>query len=472
MKNNRLGNLILKTLFKNKNIISVNIVGSYSEKKNLNTVGDIDVVVICKKISKKIINKLKSDLDNLNKKKITKVKLVINSSFGPLKIKRDNYIPIHLMIYDVQSHIDHVTSSPFTCYDWERTNWYKGISLKEIYPVRNLQLNDFFNARRNSQEYLKELNKNKISIRNFKFKKQKVFLKKELVKINSKNRGEFVFHIINFLIMNLYKFIIKENLKISNAKFKDMFMKITKDKKLFNSFKKLKKNKENKTNFYSKDIIKTGKQFINKYHRYLNQIKKNSSLVVFSRHQKTLSNKKNVFLGSGSDPDIIYKKAKKISNNNFDLLITSQLKRAKNSEKYFNFKSKLTNKLLNEINYGKAEGLKFNIFKTKYPKIIKSWSRGVDVKFPNGESTSDVKRRVLKFLNYLKKLNNKKSIIIITHSFFLRVLIGVIYNFDLKKIYKINIDHLKQFEFTKIKKQFSSNIQRSDIKKFYEQIND
>ena len=72
MKNDQLGNLILKTLFKNKNILSVNIVGSYSEKKNLNTVGDIDVVVICKKITKKIINKLKFDLKNLNRKKILK----------------------------------------------------------------------------------------------------------------------------------------------------------------------------------------------------------------------------------------------------------------------------------------------------------------------------------------------------------------------------------------------------------------
>ena len=101
MKNDQLGNLILKTLFKNKNILSVNIVGSYSEKKNLNTVGDIDVVVICKKITKKIINKLKFDLKNLNRKKNTKVKLIINSSFGPLKIKKENHVPIHLMIYDI-----------------------------------------------------------------------------------------------------------------------------------------------------------------------------------------------------------------------------------------------------------------------------------------------------------------------------------------------------------------------------------
>ena len=129
MKNDQLGNLILKTLFKNKNILSVNIVGSYSEKKNLNT-----VVVICKKITKKIINKLKFDLKNLNRKKNTKVKLIINSSFGPLKIKKENHVPIHLMIYDILTHINHVTSSPFTCYDWERTNWYKGISLKVKTP--------------------------------------------------------------------------------------------------------------------------------------------------------------------------------------------------------------------------------------------------------------------------------------------------------------------------------------------------
>ena len=261
-------------------------------------------------------------------------------------------------------------------------------------------------------------------------------------------------------------------MKISKTNFKKIFMKITNDKKLFNSFEKLKKDKERRSNFYSKSIITTGKKFINKYHNYLNQLKKDSTLIIFTRHQKTLLNKKNTFLGSGSNPDIIYNKVKKINNNNFDLLVTSQLKRAKNSGKYFNFKKRLTNKLLNEINYGKAEGLKFNVFKNNYPKIVNSWSKGIDIRFPNGENTLDVKKRVLKFLNYLKRLNSKKSVVVITHSFFLRVLIGIIYNLDLKKIYKIRIDHLKELQFIRIGKQLSTNIQRSDIRIFYEQIND
>ena len=107
------------------------------------------------------------------------------------------------MIYDINSHIDHVTSSPFTCYDWERSNWFKGIHLKNIYPVTNLQLRDFFNSRRSATEYLSDLSQNRISIREHKYKKNKVIFKKKFIKIDPRNRGEFVYHIIYFLVLNL-----------------------------------------------------------------------------------------------------------------------------------------------------------------------------------------------------------------------------------------------------------------------------
>ena len=42
----KLREIILNSLIKNKGIISVNIVGSFTETNNLDTVGDIDVVVI------------------------------------------------------------------------------------------------------------------------------------------------------------------------------------------------------------------------------------------------------------------------------------------------------------------------------------------------------------------------------------------------------------------------------------------
>ena len=61
-----LGNKILQNIFKNKEVISASIVGSYTEKKNLNKIGDIDVVVICKKLTKNLIKKLIKDVNKIN----------------------------------------------------------------------------------------------------------------------------------------------------------------------------------------------------------------------------------------------------------------------------------------------------------------------------------------------------------------------------------------------------------------------
>ena len=64
----KLREIILNSLIKDKGIISVNIVGSFTETNNLDTVGDIDVVVICKKITKKLIKKLNSKIKKLKLK--------------------------------------------------------------------------------------------------------------------------------------------------------------------------------------------------------------------------------------------------------------------------------------------------------------------------------------------------------------------------------------------------------------------
>ena len=84
----------------------------------------------------------------------------------------------------------------------------------------------------------------------------------------------------------------------------------------------------------------------------------------------------------------------------------------------------------------------------------------------------DVKKRVLSFLKLLSKINNKKNIIIITHSFFLRVLMGLFYNLDLKKIHKLQIGHLQKLDFIRNKNLFLPNLLRNDVRKFCEQIND
>ena len=133
-----------------------------------------------------------------------------------------------MMIYDVKEHIEPAINSPFTCFDWQRSDWFKGKKLKDIFPVENIYLRDFFESRRNSNEYLRDLKNNNISIRKYQMYKNKIYLRKKNYKIDKKNRGEFVYHIINNLINNYNKLYINKNLKVSSKNFYKLFLKINK----------------------------------------------------------------------------------------------------------------------------------------------------------------------------------------------------------------------------------------------------
>ena len=153
------------------------------------------------------------------------------------------------------------------------------------------------------------------------------------------------------------------------------------------------------------------------------------------------------------------------------MIITSHLKRSKSTANYFKSKKIVQNKLINEINYGLADGMNIDQLKKNFPKMITSWRKGIDIKFPRGENSNDVKKRVDKFLKYLKTINEKK-ILIISHSFFLRVLLSVFLKLDLKRIYKLQIDYLKIFKILKRKNIFYSDLDRKEIKRFYNQLHD
>ena len=54
----KIGQSIINELIKEKDVISVSIVGSYTENKSIEEIGDLDVVVICNKLSKKIFSNI------------------------------------------------------------------------------------------------------------------------------------------------------------------------------------------------------------------------------------------------------------------------------------------------------------------------------------------------------------------------------------------------------------------------------
>ena len=205
----------------------------------------------------------------------------------------------------------------------------------------------------------------------------------------------------------------------------------------------------------------------------MNNLKKKYPPINFVRHEKTNLNKEGAFLGIRSDPDIIHNYTKKKKDmNDYDYLFTSDLKRSKSSSKFFKSKKILQNSLINEIDYGKVEGLNYKTLKKKYPLIVKNWKAGKDPRYPDGESAGDVKKRVFKFFKYLKKIDKKKKILIITHSFFIRVLLSIILELDLKQIYKINLKYLQEIQLLKRGKELVSNIDREAVKFFYRHMHD
>ncbi len=144
------------------------------------------------------------------------------------------------------------------------------------------------------------------------------------------------------------------------------------------------------------------------------------------RHAKTVENEKNIYCGQ--KPGKLSKKGREeamrlrryLSNVDYDIVLTSDLKRAVDTSKIINVKNKRIIKLslLRERSLG---GL--IIKKERYNKIIKNSKKICEFKFPNGESYIDVLKRVKLFLDYLKNLKCNK-ILVVSHGRFNKILIN------------------------------------------------
>ena len=477
LKNKQIAFKIIESLNKNKNSLSVTLTGSYSEHFNPLKAGDIDIVIICKQLNKKYFDECISSLKKLKEKYFSnKYDLIINSTFGPIKFYKKNSIVFHLMIYDLKSHILHTINSPFTCYDWERSKIYVGKSLKELSPVYNLQFRDFLEARRSTYEYLKDLTKGRISYREYSFNNKKIELVKKYFKIDKLNRRDFVYHIIKFLIINYIKYENQTNTRINQKKIEKKFLDIVKNKIDLIEFKKITSHKTKKENFSIKEPIKLAIKFLRKFDQHIRKKEKNNK-IYFVRHKKTKLNK-NIFLGQKLNPNIIEKKNKnEFLKIKFDKCFASPSTRCLESARIVCKNKKIiTSNYLREINYGNAEGLSLKELNIKYPEISKSWKKGLDPKFPKGESMSNVSGRLNKFIN--DQLISKKNIknfnkLIFTHNVILRCLIGNIYKIKKKEWFKIDINYFDLLEFRLENYKLVSNIKRQKylfiFKNFYKQ---
>lgn len=448
------------------NVISGTFVGSFVDNFDIKKNSDIDFVVIVKKITKNFFVNFNSEF---SKDKFG-FDIYINNSFGPLKYKFDNKVVFHIMIYDVNSHINHIYDSPFTCLDWERSKIFFKNRLSDIAAVNSITLNDFNNVRRGIEDYLYDLNNKLISYREYRFENKKVKLIKRYLELDELSQVQYSYHIVKFLCTNYLKFETKKNVKFSNNFLEKFFNKILSNNNKI-SFSKIYDLKVNNKSLSYDLVYKTTFKFVKKFEKYVYYSYANNKKLIFIRHLKTYKNN-GYFLGQTTNPSIIKNQVFKIRSKPNRIFFSSPLKRCLDTFDKLKIKDKLNiDKNLMEINYGEADGLPINEFLIKNKKIVSQWNKKKDPRFPNGENYKDLLLRINKFINKItKKYSKELAIYSITHNVFIRGLIGSVYNLPQHKWYKLKIPHGIELEFIYYKNKVYSNISRNLAKEIFSEI--
>jgi len=457
---------ILKAVSNKPYIISSTIVGSFINSEGLQGTSDIDVIIITNNLSEDNFNTIIRSFSDINSNSLglEGYEVFVNSTFGPLKFNSEKKVVFHTMVYDVKGHIKHVEESPFTCHSWENFPSISGVSLKEIYPVLNLQFTDLFDSRRGLISYLKDIQKGVITYRKYQFENKKYKIQKDEYKLDNTHAVEYSYHIIYHLLNNFYKIISGKKESLSS----DELIDTTKRLKLISNeqisfVEEVLMWKQNKTSKKPENIITRTKLFITDFFNTTENIQKTSSYIRLIRHGKTELNDGS-FLGIKRDPPLA-NTLKCEDETTYKLGYSSQLKRSKETLEYFDCETVSESAFLDEINYGLAEGLTLKELSQKFPGIIKSWEEGGDPSFPEGENQTDVRKRVEKFL---KKIDYDKTSLIVTHLVVLRIFLFLFIDLNLINLYKIKIQHLEGFEiqiFNNFKNiRFNANF-RTQIRK-------
>tara|TARA_B100001287_G_scaffold65248_1_gene53183 strand:+ start:5871 stop:7289 length:1419 start_codon:yes stop_codon:yes gene_type:complete len=465
--NKRLIDYLLSYFYFDDFIENVTIVGSLEEKK-ISDVADIDIVIVANQLTKDLYQQIINHAHKIDLKSIgIDLKPKLNPTFGPLKFDEEDSIVLHLMIYDVESHKQHVINSPFTCFDWERSNKYVGKKLEEIFPVIQLLVRDFKVSRRGYDDYLNDLENSTITYREYDFEGSTPILITKKFKINPQHITEFCFHIIFNTINNFIKLIEKNNIKYFGNNFLQKWSYIFPDNyKTYNKlYKTLENKKRNKQDSNKIDINQTKKFLKDFYHEVLSEHFVNNGL--FVRHLETEMNDGR-FLGKIHNPDILESNTAnniqiEYNKKNISKFVSSPLKRCTQSMKSLGIEEFDTSEMLLEMDYGDADGLFIEEFENKYPMIFSSWKNGKDEPFPNGENYEMVKKRLS---NFLKSIKNENCFIM-THQGVIRSFVGHNLKIDTNKWFLLQIPHLDPIHYFSMNNEYYVDIDRKLLYKIF-----
>lgn len=439
-------------------VLSVTIVGSFSDHDDLSTISDIDTIVICEELTQDLYEKCVNNVRNLTGEELgfSGRSVYTNPTLGPLKFDTKSLIVVHLMIYDIEGHRRHVLESPFTCYDWERSDLHTGPLLKEIYPVLKLQPRDYLQARRGLRNYIEDIGQGVISYRRYNFENGKVKEVLEHKRLDSRHRGEYAFHIVKSLVANYCKLVIKDNTFLNDDELIENWRRFLPGCAYFIPyFKQLSEIKRKRKLRFPSDTIAKVKDFVLQFEKQFTKYWQHCPTLQFTRHAPTAFNDES-FLGQGRDPAITKEVKIHPLERSVGQVFCSPLKRAVQTARCLAPKAIfIKDPRLLEIQYGRAEGLTYAELKKKFPEMAISWKKGEDPCFPEGENTAMVCRRLKSFLN--EQRYNQDSCLVVTHNVVLRCLIGYLYGIPQEKWCRLKVPHLELIEVLNREKDLYPN---------------
>ncbi|MBN1331544.1 HAD-IA family hydrolase [Candidatus Dojkabacteria bacterium] len=186
-------------------------------------------------------------------------------------------------------------------------------------------------------------------------------------------------------------------------------------------------------------------------------IENNLTKFTVVRHAQTDHNKIKAFCGS-LDPKLnrtgqvqaeMFARTLKESNEKYDMIISSDLKRAKETAEIIAKELKLeviSTELIRERDFGILEGKTWQQVETEYPKLAKKIEEQYQEEIPEGESINKVEDRVRAFLDMIRNDYSGKKILLVTHFGIIRILKRELLGETPEESRKGQIDNLQRFE--------------------------
>jgi broad specificity phosphatase PhoE len=445
-------------------ILSATIPGSFAQSPTLEGLSDIDLVLVVDRLDRLRYDSLLQQFDAALRPLLLEAgyDLLINPTLGPLKFNEPRLAVLHLMLYSEAAHVDHVLNSPFTCLDWQNSNLSRKSSLQDVFPAFGLQPHHFLTARRGLDDYLKDFRGGHVSYRELECEADGYREVKRIKIMNERDRHEFAYHMIRFLMRNLLKLVTRSNDvpgkvdQLADAFF-DVFPQGWQRSGAF--FKRLYDKKLRADDVEPvPDLDAELTTFVTAFEtQFRRAFYERASRHIAFRHAATPANLGDLTFQGRSDADICDPESQnwhELENAARDLApqvaFSSPLLRCRRSLSHLSARQPLptakVDQRLIEIDYGECEGLTVREAKWRAPELFAAWDREEDPCFPSGENTQDVFERAHAFAAESWPWSSAPTVTC-THNVVLRTLVGHALNVPRSMWHRLRIPHLSPITF-------------------------